>query len=67
MNDTLMNYNGIRFRRAVTLLGDIEKITWFNDQTLGYSEIHDQVVLEVLEEAYMESLLEAITPTQPII
>lgn len=67
MNDKLMTYNGIRFRRAVTLLGDVEKITWFNDQTSQYSEIHNQVVLDVLEEAYMGTLLEAITPTQRII
>lgn len=67
MKKKLMNYNGIEFRREVTLIGDVEKITWFNNQTSGYSEIHDQVVLNHLEQAYEDILLAEITPPLPII
>lgn len=73
----IITMNNKTYQRDVELIGDVEKITWFevikelSDDFVGYTfsskEIYDQETLETLEMTYLDALTLTMTPVWPII
>ncbi len=67
MNETIINFKGHPYRREVEMLGDVEKVRWYNTKLSGYSEIHSQEELDELEGVYDATIIKELTPVFPII
>jgi len=68
MQGQIISINGKTYNRQVEMLGDVEKITWFeyiNEQS--EQEIYDQDEMHRLEEAYETILFATLMPNLPII
>jgi len=66
MRGNIISFQGSTFNRQVEMLGDVEKITWFQffeKKNQGTElEIYDQELALILEEAYEAKCLSDITP-----
>jgi len=63
----VIKLNGMRYRREIQMLGDVEKITWFKCKlqlSLFSSdiEIYDQEFLDKLEVEYENICMLELTP-----
>lgn len=66
--EQFINMNGKTYNRQISMLGDVEKITWF--QCLDKEtekEIYDQDEMLELEGAYEKIICRLLTPILPII
>ena len=54
---------GKNYKRDSSMIGDTEKITWFEDG----KEVFDQELLEMLEHSYETALTVDIWPILPLI
>ncbi len=57
------------FRREVEMLGDVEKVRWYEykEDSDTHSEIYDQQELDTLELALEDSVINTLTPVPSII
>ncbi len=57
------------FRREVEMLGDVEKVRWYEykEDSDTHSEIYDQQELDTLELALEDSIINTLTPVPSII
>jgi len=68
MDGQIISMNGKMYNRSIEMLGDVQKVTWFECYgTLIEQEIYDQEEMDRLEEQYENVLLSIITPPLPII
>ena len=67
MTKKILNFKGEKFLRESEMIGETEKITWFHQTSLGDKEILTEDELNELEDSYMASILDQITPELPII
>lgn len=67
MKKTILSFKGEKFLRESELIGDVEKIIWFHQTKLGDKEILIEDELNELEDSYMTSIINQITPELPII
>jgi hypothetical protein len=54
-----LSLNGNVYRRQVEMLGDVEKITWYESE----KEVYDQDLMIELEEAYDKTRIAAMSPS----
>jgi hypothetical protein len=65
MKGTIISFKGNTYNRVVEMLGDVEKITWFQCfEGNVEKEIYDGDILSTLEGVYEDSCLQMITPQQ---
>lgn len=65
MTGQVISFQGSTFNRQIEMLGDIEKITWFQcfEKNQGTElEIYDQELALILEGLYEDICLHMITP-----
>lgn len=65
MRGNIISFQGSTFNRQVEMLGDVEKITWFQcfEKNQGFdAEIYDQELALILEEIYEDICFRMITP-----
>lgn len=64
----MINYKGKKYKRQVELLGDVERVIWFEviDMTTQ-TEIYDDKLSIELEKFYEKMLLIQLFPTKSII
>lgn len=67
MQGQMITLNNKQYNRNVEMLGDVEKITWFEVNGDTETEIYSEEEAIRLEEAYEDTLLAIITPVLPII
>lgn len=67
MEKRTITFEGETFIRESEMIGDTEKISWFHQTKLGDKEILTQDGLDELEDFYMLTINEQITPGLPII
>lgn len=64
MEARIITVKGHPYRREVEMLGDVEKVRWFNTKMSGYSEVLEQDWLDELEAAFDEiRFLDIIPPS----
>lgn len=73
----IISLNGKDFQRDFELIGDVEKVRWYElkyskipvlgEPDIFESEVYDQEELDKLEIAYESSLVSEMYPTQTII
>ena len=65
MKENSINFQGSTFNRQVEMLGDVEKITWFQyfEKNKGLErEIYDQELAFILENVHENICQNMITP-----
>jgi len=65
MTGQVISFQGSTFNRQVEMLGDVEKITWFQcfEKNQGSEiEIYDQELALILEDVFEKLCLITITP-----
>lgn len=69
LEDTFnLEINGKRYLREYELLGDVQKVRWYEyNESLYTSEIYTQDMLDILELEYEIACMNDITPPLPII
>lgn len=67
MEKRTITFEGEAFLRESEMIGDTEKISWFHQTKLGDEYILTQDELDELEDFYMLTINEQITPELPII
>jgi hypothetical protein len=61
----VITFKGSTFGRHVEILGDVEKITWYQTFEEGQGtdiEIYDPELSIILEDTYVETCLAVLTP-----
>ena len=67
MSNEIVVINGVSYLRDIEMIGDVEKIKWYNTKLSGYSEIYDQEDLDILEYEYVARIVSTFTPKLTII
>ena len=67
MQGQIISMNGKTYNRSIEMLGDVQKVTWFECYGITEQEIYDQEEMLKLEEQYEKVLSIIMTPALPII
>jgi hypothetical protein len=62
MQERKITFNGKTYTREVEMIGDVEKISWFNTTIFGFNEIFDATLLDELETYFVSECVKEMIP-----